>query len=54
MPFGRPSMTDYMWKCEVPGCNWTTYFWKRNPKEMNANLVCFAVALHPRWGRHIG
>ncbi len=36
--FGRPTMIDHKWKCGVVGCNWTTYFWKRNPKDINAGM----------------
>ena len=35
VPFGRSVMMDHKWKCGVVGCNWITYFWKRNPKEIN-------------------
>ena len=38
VPFGRPAMIDHKWKCGVAGCNWTTYFWKRNPKDINAGM----------------
>jgi len=38
VPFGRPAMMDHMWKCGVAGCNWITYFWQRNPKEINAGM----------------
>jgi hypothetical protein len=31
-------MIDHKWKCGVAGCNWTTYFWKRNPKDINAGM----------------
>ena len=31
-------MMDHKWKCGVAGCNWKTYFWKRNPKEINAGM----------------
>ncbi len=27
-------MIDHKWKCGVAGCNWTTYFWKRNPTDI--------------------
>jgi hypothetical protein len=36
--FGRPTMIDHKWKCGVVGCNWTTYFWKHNPKDINAGI----------------
>ena len=31
-------MTEHRWKCGIPGCNWITYFWKRNYKDINANM----------------
>ena len=36
--FGRPVMIDHKWKCGVVGCNWTTYFLKHNPKDINAGM----------------
>ncbi len=38
VPFGRPAMIDHKWKCGVAGCNWRTFFWKRNPKDINAGM----------------
>jgi hypothetical protein len=38
VPFGRPAMMDHKWKCGVAGCNWITYLWKRNPKEINTGM----------------
>ena len=38
VPFGRPTMMDHKCICSVAECNWITYVWKRNPKEIDAGM----------------